>query len=117
MIDLGVATSIAKKNNYSWQDTVDFALKHNLNTIQFYVTQNKIIPQLKNFSNFKNIYLHLPIDYDLFHAELIAYSENFREYFNSNKLIIHQKESLPFDVIKSLIKRIKFIKGANKKSK
>jgi len=94
MIDLGVATSIAKENNFSWQDTVDFALEHKLNTIQFYVTQNSILPQISNASNIKNIYLHLPIDYDLKINELILFAKDYRKLYKSNKLIIHQKESL-----------------------
>ena len=40
MIELGVATSVAKDNHFSWQDTVDYALNQNLNSIQFYVPQN-----------------------------------------------------------------------------
>ena len=65
MINLGVATSIAKDNQYSWQDTVNFAKSINLTAIQFYLPQNKIIPKISNFKNFNNIYLHLPNDYDV----------------------------------------------------
>jgi len=96
MIDLGVATSIAKENNFSWQDTVDFAIRYNLSTIQFYLTQNNNLPKTSNYSNFKNIYLHLPLEYDLKIKELILFALDFRKLYDSNKLIIHQKESLSF---------------------
>lgn len=94
MIDIGVATSVARDNSFSWDDTVDFTLFHKLNSIQFYVPQNKILTKIPDHKYFKNIYLHLPIEYDLNTDELLVFASNFKTYFNSNKLIIHQKESL-----------------------
>jgi len=103
MIDLGVATSIAKENNFSWQDTVDFTLRYNLNTIQFYNTHNNILPKISNISNFKNIYLHLPIEYDLKLEELILFATEFKKIYNSSNLIIHQKEYLSFQETNEII--------------
>jgi hypothetical protein len=105
MIDLGVATSIAKDNHFSWQDTVDYARKQNLNSIQYYVPQNKILPITSNLANLENTYLHLPIDYDSKTEELILFSKDFKSNYNSNKLIFHQKESLVFQKTKEVIEK------------
>jgi hypothetical protein len=93
MIDLGVATSVAKDNHYSWQDTIDFANSLDLNTIQFYVPHNKILPTILNIENFKNIYLHLTNDYSDALNKSISISSEFKKSYKSNKIIIHQNES------------------------
>jgi hypothetical protein len=104
MIDLGVATSIAKDNQYSWQDTVNFANSLDLNTIQFYVPRNKIIPKISNIENFNNIYLHLPNDYYTYLNESVSGSTNFVKLYKSNKIIIHQNESISNKKYLDLIK-------------
>ena len=106
MIELGVATSVAKDNHFSWQDTVDYALNQNLNSIQFYVPQNKNLPQISSPANFKNTYLHLPINYDSNLKELILFATEFKRNYNSNKLIIHQNESLSFQDTNEIIEKI-----------
>ncbi len=106
MIDLGVATSVAKNNNFSWQDTVDFASSLKLNSIQFYIPQNRILPQVSNLIKFENIYLHIPNDYDLILDELILFTSNFKKLYDSDKLIIHQKESLSFQETKKIAEQL-----------
>lgn len=104
MIALGVATSISKENQYSWQTTTEFAKNHNINSIQFYYPKNKSLPKIRNFPKFKNIYLHLPQDYDSRVEELIEFAIEFRKLYNSNKIIIHQKDNLSFESLKQIIK-------------
>lgn len=106
MIDLGVATSIAIDNQYSWQDTVDFAKKNRLNTIQFYIPENIKIPQISNLPLFKNCYLHFPNDYDSTLERCLSFSNDFKKMYNSEKIIIHQKEDLTFNESKIIIECI-----------
>ena len=105
MIDLGVATSIAKDNQYSWQDTVDFANSLDLNTIQFYIPLYKILPKISNIENFKNIYLHLTNDYYTNLNKSISVSSEFIKSYKSNKLIFHQIESISNEKYLDLIKK------------
>jgi hypothetical protein len=104
MIDVGVATSIAFDNQYSWQDTYDFAITNQLNSIQFYVTPDYRLPIISDFKHFKNIYLHLPIDYDVRVKDLMLFINNFVTKYHSKKLIIHQKEGLTFQKQASIIR-------------
>lgn len=92
MIDLGVATSIASNNHYSWQDTVNFTKDYNLNTIQFYIPQETVLPQLSEYSDYKNCYLHFPNDYNVNLEKYIKFSKKFKLFYNTKKVIIHQKE-------------------------
>ena len=105
MTDLGVATSIAKNNQFSWQDTIDFTLSLKLNSIQFYLPHNKILPEISNIYKFKNIYLHLPNDYDSGLNELISISSEYKKSYKSDKILFHQKESLSNERTLDIIKK------------
>jgi hypothetical protein len=105
MIDLGVATSILKDNQYSWKDTIDFALSLNLNSIQFYLPKNKIIPRISEINKFKNLYLHLPNDFDSKLDESISYSSSFQKSYRSDKIIFHQNKSISNEKTLILIKK------------
>ena len=88
MINLGIASSIAKRYDYSWEYTVDFCARHNLNLIQFY-WQNPI-PRIKSpkILDIPQRYLHLPVkaDTSLTFPEISALCADFSEHYKSNNL-------------------------------
>lgn len=103
MIDLGVGTNIASINQFSWQDTVNFTNYYNLNTIQFYIPEDILLPQLSEYSRYKNCYLHFPNDYDVNLEKYITFSKKFQKLYQSSKVIIHQKESQSIEETKYII--------------
>ncbi len=64
MFNLGIASSIARKYDYSWEYTVDFCARYKLSLIQFY-WQNPMprITKLETL-NIPLRYLHLPVKAD-----------------------------------------------------
>lgn len=102
MIDLGVSTSIAKKYQYSWKYTIDYCLENNLEAIQFYLSQIEI-PKISAGCTIVKKYLHLPVLLQGNLNPILNACNEYRTYYKSNKLIIHQKESIS---INSQIKTI-----------
>ncbi|MFC2088336.1 hypothetical protein ACFLSX_01950 [Calditrichota bacterium] len=94
MFDLGIATSVAKKQNYSWQKTTEIAKSLSLKAIQFYLPQNGKIPIVDVSSYFNNIYLHLPNTYHLQIKQNLLAAEEFYDIYSSKKIIVHQNENL-----------------------
>jgi hypothetical protein len=104
MFDIGVATSIAKKYQYSWQFTIKYCLENNITAIQFYLSQSSI-PKILAGRTIAIKYLHLPapLRNDLY--PILDACNEYRDYYNSDRLIIHQSESL---TLKKQIKTIRF---------
>ena len=103
MIDIGVATSIAKKYDYSWQFTIEFCLKQGLDSIQFYMPTDYIIPNIPSALKIANKYLHLPPNFLANETETFQACDNFVSYYRSNKLIMHQNDSYSPDRLRSII--------------
>ena len=93
MFNLGIASSVARKHDYSWEYTVDFCARYNLSLIQFY-WQNPIprITKLETL-NIAQRYLHLPVKADTtigFPEHSSKICTDFSEYYKSRNLILHQ---------------------------
>ncbi len=109
MFKLGVATSIAKKQHYSWEYTVDFCARYNLNLIQFY-WQNPI-PLIKKLESLDIPlrFLHLPVEVDSamnfpeFSSKICS---DFSKFYKSNNLIVHQQTDQSNGVDDKLISRL-----------
>jgi hypothetical protein len=95
MFNVGIASSIARKQDYSWEYTIDFCARHNLRLIQFY-WQNPI-PRIKKLEtlDIPQRYLHLPVKADITMSfpEFSALCADFSEYYKSNNLIMHQQRA------------------------
>ena len=90
MFNLGVASSVAKEYDYSWQHTADIAASFNLTALQLYLHNTDSIEYVPGVTRFNQIYLHLP---DIAYKSAPAVSDiciKFRNYYSSNNLIIHQ---------------------------
>ena len=90
MVDIGVATSIAKKYNYSWDITAQFCEKHLLTAIQFYLSSNFEIPELSLPSTIGKRYLHLPADVYDNPEKYFSVCNRFRSLYQTDKLVLHQ---------------------------
>jgi hypothetical protein len=93
MFNLGVATSIAKNDQYSWDFTIDFCIRHDLDLIQFF-WQNPI-PRinLPEILDIPQRFLHLPVESNsaISFPQLSALCTDFATYYKSNRLILHQQ--------------------------
>lgn len=94
MIDLGVATSIAKRYQYSWQHTINYCLTNGLDAIQFYLLQALSIQNITAGNSISKKYLHLPTNFPENHKNIIAACMQFKSFYKSDKLIVHQNEAL-----------------------
>jgi hypothetical protein len=93
MFKKGVATAIAKEFGYSWEVTVDFCRRHNLDMIQYY-WQTPLPPAADTvFNHDLQRYLHLPA-LPLSEISSVDFLHTCREYirtYKSNRLILHHE--------------------------
>jgi len=106
MFELGVATSIAKKHQYSWDYTIDFCLHHDLNLIQFYWQTPFPSCKWKNALQIKKRYLHLDEIAEADYKNVLNGCQTFKQYYDSNKLILHQEKTWESDNLCGLINRL-----------
>jgi hypothetical protein len=93
MLELGVATSIAKKFGYSWDHTIDFCLQHQLNLIQFYWQTPLPILCTPDILKLKRRYFHLDKISLSGHSEILDTCKQFKGGYDSDRLILHQEQN------------------------
>jgi len=88
-IPIGIASSVAKASGFDWMKTIEIANKLNVSVIQLHLNQFKpeFNWQLNLAERFKQIYIHLPADFNYKHP-FVASLKNIP---NSPLLIQHER--------------------------
>jgi hypothetical protein len=72
LIPIGIASSVTSSSGYNWKKTIEIAKQFDISILQFHINQfDSKFEWQKNQSKFKQIYLHLPPEFDYLHPSIL----------------------------------------------
>lgn len=90
MFQIGVATSVSREFDYSWQDTIDFCAQNFITCVQFYHSFETESFPIKDSQKIIDAYVHLNEKFNEHPEKIDKFFQDFAKLFRMNGFIVHE---------------------------